>query len=472
MYRIDYLYRRFVYCYRRASHPQPIASSLKNISNRYIFDFLIPLSEQWQHNIENNLNIMDEFAQSLFFKKKVHPLLTEGKTVFVLVCDSIRWEAGMELFERLKEAGKYNIQIEAMRAMIPTYTAHGSAALLPHNQLELELNTAQVKVDGSYISGIEGKQKYLSNYVEKKYNEIKAHALTLESFLTPKQENVEQHIKSDRLIYLYSSSIDTAGHNSDYELPDAIEKEIYYIKQAINKIYSKSKNAIVFIVSDHGFLFYLSLNIQEYMISVPELKGETYREQRFILGNNLEPLQGFFQIKVPGFALKGEATALVAKELMKISCKGANGNYTHGGMTLQEVVVPCIQINFSKKEEAQKAPISILGSTNITTPTIVQTVYQEKPVGGTILPHRVRLWFESNDGKVLSNKKECYCDSMDTEDVNRSYKVTFEFLPEAKNFKNQNINLKIVTIAEGGTETASKVQQFYLKQIAYDIDQF
>jgi len=93
-------------------------------------------------------------------------------------------------------------------------------------------------------------------------------------------------------------------------------------------------------------------------------------------------------------------------------------------------------------------------------------------VGGTVLRHRVRLYFVSEDGTTISSMAECLCDSTELEEVNRAFPVSFEFFPEALAFKNKKAYLRIYTVAEGGTLLPLDAVEFRLKQIAYEIDLF
>ena len=158
---------------------------------------------------------------------------------------------------------------------------------------------------------------------------------------------------------------------------------------------------------------------------------------------------------------------------MKLRRKGANSNFIHGGASLQELAIPVIQVQTLRKETVHAARVSVLGSHDITTASVTLKLLQEEPVGGSVLAHHLRLWFETEDGtRILSNRVECVCDSRDEALQNRSFPITFEFLPEAHSFKGNKIILRLNSVVEGGTLVTYESIEFRLKQIAYDFDQF
>jgi hypothetical protein len=208
------------------------------------------------------------------------------------------------------------------------------------------------------------------------------------------------------------------------------------------------------------------------MLAVDPLQGESYRDRRFILGFELAERPGLSLYSASEPAFSGGAAALVAKGLSKIRKKGSLGRYTHGGATLQELVVPVLRINKSRQDDARRVEVSVLGSTDITSPSIALKFFQEEAVGGKILPHRIAAWFASADDQVLSNKIDRLFDSEDASDMNRGVALSFAFAPSAKKFIGKEIVLKVNTIADGGTLIEYRTLPFRLKQLALDIDFF
>lgn len=468
---IDREYRTFLYHYSKAGSPPALAAAIERAAAIYLNDFLVPLSQRWQSLLDADQSFDFAPHQETFFETKLSRMLREGKRVFVLVSDALRWEAGVELAERITATGRFETTLEAMQASLPTYTDHGIAALLPHTAIEIDPVSGDVRIDGFAPAGIEGRSKYLARALSGKLDGIQGCALSAEEFLTFLESDFETKLKEMQLVYIFSVTIDNAGHASDMDLPGAVETELERLVSIVRKIASFGRG-IIFITADHGFLYSGAARDDVYMLDVPELEGEIIRDQRYILGTNLQPAAGLMKIGAPARSFSGDTIALIVKGIMKIKRKGASGNFVHGGASIQELAIPLLQVTPLRKDESRKASVSVLGSREITTPSIVLKLFQEEAVGGFVLPHRLQLWFESEAGEIISNKAECLCDSRDPEDVNRAFSVSFELLPAARAHKGRKILLKMHTVAEGGTLIPFHTEEFRLKQIAYDIDTF
>ena len=470
---IDRAFRELWCDDRRAGSPSAFSAVVAQSRDEYLRRFLTPLSQRWQSLLDAESTVQFDFAprQDTFFESKIRRAVAEGKRVVVLISDALRWEIGKALAERLEESGKFKVATEPWCAMVPTYTAHGMAALLPHNELALLPGTGDVAIDRQIVAGIDGRAKFLALKAAELFGTNSAIALTTEEIRSMSLNALEERLEPIKLAYIYSSKIDISGHSADADLPRAVEEECDNLIAVVKHLMSLSRT-LLFITADHGFLFSGPARDDEFMLDLPPLEGEVSRDHRYILGTNLREVQGLMAIGEPEPAFHGSINALVAKELLKLRRKGASGNFVHGGASLQELAIPVLQISALKREIAHRAALSIFGSRDITTPSITLKIYQEEPVGTSVQPHHIRLWFESADGSIISNKAECIADSSDQEDVNRTYPVSFEFLPSARNYKGQNIKLRICTVAEGGTLVEYQSVDFKLKQIAYDIDLF
>ncbi len=470
-YLIDRHYRELLLNVRRAGSPPALAPALERASKTYLNDYLSPLSQRWQSLLDADGAFDFAPRQNMFFDTWVARLLRENKRLFVVISDAMRWEVGCELTERLANSGRFKAVCEPMLAVLPTYTSHGMAALLPHESLAIDVSTGEVRVDGIVPAGIEGRSKHLARFVSEKFPGKHACALDCEYYLSLSQSEADEKLRDIDLVYLYSSKIDTAGHSSDQSLPEAVDDELNRLIRIIKRISAMARSQ-VFITADHGFLYSGSARDDEYMLGISPISGETLRDQRFILGTSLQETSGLMRIDSREPAFSGENTALIAKGLMKLRRKGASGNFIHGGASLQELAIPLIQVTMLKKNESRLVSVSVMGTREITTPSIIVKLFQEEPVGGAVLPHRIRAWFVAESGEIISNKAECYCDSTDTEGVNRAFSLSIEFLNGARKYKGKKVLLTLYTVAEGGTLLPLEPVEYKLRQIALDYDQF
>jgi len=471
LHKIDRLYRSFVFSYQSAGSGPELAALLGRIDDLYLNGFLDPLSLRWQSFLDADPSFGVAKRQNSFFSSWVDSYLKESKILFVIVSDGLRWEAGAELAERLLERNRFKVDIESLAALVPTVTPHGMAALLPHASLTLNPESGAVLIDGLSVNGIDGRGAYLNTVVSSRYPGKKARAIAADALLSLSSTDADRELKDFDLVYVYSDHIDAASHASDSGVPMAVDREIDRIIDLIRRITNLNRSNIL-VTADHGFLFSGDASDETHMLSVDALQGETYRDRRFILGLELAERPGLGRYTAPEPAFGEGTTVLVAKGLSKIRKKGSLGRYIHGGASLQELAIPVLRINKTRQDDAARVAVSVMGSNDITSPSITLKFYQDEPVGGKVLPHRIGAWFESADGEILSNKMDRVFDSDDASDMNRSISISFAFAPAAKKQVGKEIYLRIFTIADGGTLIDPRPISFRLKQLALDIDFF
>jgi hypothetical protein len=75
-------------------------------------------------------------GQQDFYQRKVQPLFGGAvKRVFVVISDAMRFEVAQELVQYTNRKSRFKASIDTMLGVLPSYTALGMAALLPHKTL-------------------------------------------------------------------------------------------------------------------------------------------------------------------------------------------------------------------------------------------------------------------------------------------------------------------------------------------------
>ena len=103
-YQIDTAYRKFIYFFDGATNKEWFASLKEKVENTYTNSYLNALSIKWSSGISS----LQEYwgitalpSQWNFFKDQIGLLLEQGKRVFVIVSDGLRYEAAREFAEIL-----------------------------------------------------------------------------------------------------------------------------------------------------------------------------------------------------------------------------------------------------------------------------------------------------------------------------------------------------------------------------------
>ncbi|MCP4691955.1 MAG: BREX-1 system phosphatase PglZ type A, partial [Desulfobacterales bacterium] len=184
-----------------------------------------------------------------FFDKRIEPILRRGarSRVFVIVSDAFRYEAAEELTRRIN--GKYRMKAELspMLGVLPSYTALGMAALLPHESLGFKDGPgAEVTLDGRPSGSLERRAAILK---ERDGTAVKAEAL-----LAMSKGSGRKFVKAHRVVYVYHDKIDAVGDKavSERNTFDAVRKTMDELYALVRFIIDSLNGTRVFVTADHG----------------------------------------------------------------------------------------------------------------------------------------------------------------------------------------------------------------------------
>jgi hypothetical protein len=128
--------------------------------------YLAELALVWNQQLEAGLlglwRIDGVANQQALYEREIAPVLAKGtdRRVFVIVSDAFRYEAAQELTEQLNGKYRFDAELSAQLGVLPSYTALGMAALLPHHTLGYDASGA-VRIDGLPCASLEQRGKIL-----------------------------------------------------------------------------------------------------------------------------------------------------------------------------------------------------------------------------------------------------------------------------------------------------------------------
>ena len=172
----------------------------------------------------------------------------------VIISDALRYEAGIELADHLRSLGRGAVAVNPWYTMLPSITALGMAALLPHRELTINVQGKDqviVEADGQSTSGIDARRAILADEdaVAFKYAELA-------------KDNVKAmrtRFKGASAVYVYHNVIDATGDHaaSEDRTPEAVEQALEELSGLVSKLISADVTRIL-VTADHGFLFQYS----------------------------------------------------------------------------------------------------------------------------------------------------------------------------------------------------------------------
>jgi len=420
LYRFDQLYRHF---HHASSQVEPMGWSVLHeldelIEAHYSGWFMPMLSSAWATIVEGKGGMLEKWSvyglgpQQQFFNDRVVTQLATTKRVFVVISDAFRYEAGEELARDLRSKNRFTAEIEAMLSVLPSYTALGMSALLPHHTLAYKPgDSLEVLVDGQPAGTLESRNLQLG-----RYDGIAVRATDLlELGKTKGRELVGDH----RVIYVYHDLIDMTGdkQGSEGKTFDAVAQTLTELNRIISFIINNLNGSMVMVTADHGFVYQESPLDQASKAALSEKPAGTLRaKKRYLIGRDLPQNPSVWQGSTattagtePGI---GSVDFWLPKGAMRFHFAGG-ARFVHGSAMPQEVIVPLITVRVSESDKARTrlVDVSVVGASNkIVTNTQRLDLIQSEAVSHQVLARTLKVSLRDGD-KLISDESTVTFDS-------------------------------------------------------------
>ena len=446
-FKLDQLYRKYIYALKASSQHSLLNSLTEQIENLYINNYVQPLTNSWQQHV----NDMDKWQvsgvdpQSRFFKKYVETnYLNKNKKVCVIISDAFRYEAGEEMVSRIRQEDRYEAKLNHALSSLPSYTQLGMASLLPQSKeypLRLADSKGTVFMGELSTQGTDNRDKVL-----KAIHGERASAIQAKELLEMNQTNSRELLKANDVLYIYHNRIDHAGDKmqSEGEAFEATERTFDDLIKLIKQLANANANNLV-ITADHGFTYQNSaLDDSDY--SAKDVEGEiVYNDRRFVLGKNLSAGRSFKTFTAEQLGVTGDVHAVIPKGIQRMRLSGSGSRFVHGGASLQETIIPIISINKKRSSDITMVEVEVLrsGSSVITSGQISVTLYQVEAVTDKIQPRKLRLGIYTESGKLISDSHTVDVDLTSENAREREMKLRFLLNQEADSANHQEVILKL-----------------------------
>ena len=443
-YKVDQYYRKVMFHARKAG-VQPVIEELVTLVEKlYSNQFLISVNNLWQEQVDR-IDVWDSSPiplQTSFYERYVKSFLDEGKKVYVVISDALRFEIGEELASAINHEDRYDALVEANCAMLPSYTQLGMAALLPHQSLALAGDSSgMVLVDQQNSSGTVNREKILQKY------RTDATAIQAEDFLSLSAEDTRSFVKENSVVYIYHNRIDATGDKKDTEerVFEAAEETIKELVQIVKKLNAGNATNMI-ITADHGFIYQNSA-VDESDFSTIQPKGNEilYFNRRFVIGKGLVASDSLRKFTTQELGLIGEVEVQIPKTTSRLRLSGSGSRYVHGGASLQEVVIPVILVNKKRERNIAIVEVNVIQNATkiITTSQFSVTLYQVEPINDKMQPRQIRVAVFDRDNHCISDQQEILFDSISENSHDREHKIRILLTREADRVENQDVFLKL-----------------------------
>jgi hypothetical protein len=312
--------------------------------------------------------------------------------------DALRYELAQLLETAL--SGRHGVSIRPVCAQLPTVTRIGMAALLPRAETELKLmvdgGEITPTIKGQRLMTVTDRFKLLQGFVGPNRTKL----MDLEDLAAP---NFSDDLSAVEVLIVKTADIDLQGENNPGYFMRVLPTVIRNLQLALNRLAGAGFNLAI-ITSDHGFCWLHEVNAGS---SISKPAGEWVQvKERSLLGSG-QPSADVILVDATHVGIRGDASQYVAAKGLATFSKGVR--YFHEGLSLQECVLPLMQVDLrAASPRAAVAPVRLVvtyrGASSGKITTLSPSIEISYPETDLFGPTEVRFLLEGFDatGKKIA----------------------------------------------------------------------
>lgn len=437
-YKMDAYYREFHLAFQKSLERSNyllddlFKQVVETVEGIYIHWFLEQLGNNWTGICAEQFETCGKLEgiphQRDFYRTKVK---NADSRVFVIISDALRYEVAASLSEQIQREMQGNVALSNMQSIFPSITKFGMAALLPHKELSVEMR-------GDVLSVLADGQSTASTNQDKvlKTANPNSVALQFKDIVAMKRADRCALVKGMDVVYIYHDTIDEASHHSDSAVFPACDKAITEIKNLIRIIVNDVSGSNIIVTADHGFLYTYSPLSEDDKVDQAGFNGLDVDcgRRHAIMKPGATP-----EYLLPVKFLDGmtEFDGFAPRESIRIKIKGGGLNFVHGGISLQEMVVPVVEYrhlrNDSKeylrnkqKYDTKPVSLSLLSSNRkISNMIFFLNFYQTEAVCENREKANYLVYFTDDSGTQISDVQKIIADKTTTNNSERTFRCNF-----------------------------------------------
>ncbi len=466
-FRIDQLYRQYTFAARKAEHPEPLEALGRLVEGLYLNKYQYVLGAAWQQQVDGVTKWRSSAvsSQMSFFADHVAPIIREGrKKAVVIISDAMRYEVADELGTRIRQEDRFDASLSAMLGVLPSYTQLGMAALLPHTTIGHSGKDDLVQVDGLSATGTANRSKILAA--------VDGIAMPAEVVLGMSRDEMRELYQQYQVIYIYHNRIDATGDKpaTERQVFGAVEETLTELVDLIKRLTNANATNIL-VTADHGFLFQDSELDESGYLSVREEGDDiAVKARRYIMGTGLKADNAFKTFSSADVGLDSHYEIQIPKSIHRLRLQGSGARFVHGGASLQEIVIPVLTINKTRKSDVRAAHIEILPeSDKITTGQLVVKLFQAEPVSDKIQPRTLRAGLFIGD-TLISNQSTIVFNQQSEDKRDRYASATMLLSKDANAYNNLSVEFRLEEAIANTTQWRTYATALYTLRRSFATD--
>jgi len=209
-------------------------------------------------------------------------------------------------------------------------------------------------------------------------------------------------IQSKNIVYIYHNQVYARGDKlaSENEVFNACAELIEEIQKLVRKLTIYVSTPKFFITVDHGFL-YKRDRLQEFDKENYPKDRCLYTNKRFFITEDALNEQGIMA-RIMAYLNKLYVDIPVGVDIFKVA--GGGQNYVHGGTSLQEMIVPVIELTTNTRGVAYDYVDVVLTSVTHKVTNLITyfDFIQTEKVTDTMKDRSIVAYFTTEDGEKIS----------------------------------------------------------------------
>jgi len=479
-YEMDSFYRHFHYAFGNSLKnsnvllEDKLKHSAEYVEALYQNWYLKELTGCWTNAISENLSSLGYVSeigkQHDFYPRYVRPLAGKNSRAFVIISDALRYEVAAELCDTIIRTTKGTAKLDAVQAIFPSITKFGMANLLPGRKLSVT-EDMEVLVDGQHSRSTPEREKILCsgnpNSVAVQYTDV----------LNMKRADRRELVSGKEVVYIYHNTIDAIGDKAPTEKKvfEACEDAMQELSNILRIIINDMQGTDIFITADHGFLYTYSPLTESDKIGKSAFSGTVYEVgRRYAITDPLTAAEYLMPVQlegeIGGIAVKGYTPL----DSTRIKIAGGGENYVHGGVSLQEMVVPVIafknlRTTSKKYVEVSNAEIKLLSeSRKVSNLLFSLDFFQRQPIGDKVQPCAYSIYMTDDEGVLISDRQTIIADRTSTNASERVFRVRFNLKAGAYD-KNKIYRLVIANDTDVPEEVEFHIDIAFADDFGFDL---
>ncbi|MBI3073002.1 MAG: PglZ domain-containing protein [Deltaproteobacteria bacterium] len=283
------------------------------------------------------------------------------KPLAYFLVDAMRFEMGVELAERLPKSAEVSTR-HAICAL-PSITTVGMAALQPGASASFSVveqdGVLGARIEDAFLPDSSARKKFASAKVPKLSH------VGLDELLSLQASKLARKIEGAQVIVVKSQEIDHAGETGfSHQARQVMDTVIDNLARAIRRLAAAGVEHSV-VSADHGHLFFPADRDESMRIEKPG-GHEVELHRRCWIGRGGTTPAGCIRVEAStlGYASNLEFVFPIGSGVFKA---GGDLAFHHGGLSLQEAIVPVLTVRLRAERGVQLAsgPVTVSGLPNV-----------------------------------------------------------------------------------------------------------